>query len=161
MIEILGTTRDEFLSKMIRKVTKEPISHVAIRVGDMVIHSNRHGVHYQTYSFFEQDNIIIKRLKLKSSLEESLLEEHIKERSWEYEGKQYDFTVLLYLGIRLALRNYLNIPLEKDNLWDVSNMYICTELVGDLTGFRENEMLTPDGLLKEMIKTGKWLQIRD
>jgi hypothetical protein len=60
-----------------------------------------------------------------------------------HKNKPYDFLALVYLGIRYAAKKYLGLPLPKVNLWAISGMYNCVELVSELAYDKEDSLLTP------------------
>lgn len=156
MIRILGTTRKEFFSGVIRRVTGEPISHVAIRVKDKVIHANRDGVTIDDYDYFVEHNEVIYEIKPRLRSTEKAIADKIAS-SEEMVGRKYDFFAILFLGAMLILRLWFGKTIPKQNLWNVSGMYICTEYVSEITSTeKDNAMITPEGLINAIIKTGKW-----
>ena len=158
MIRILGTTRNEFFSGLIRDITKEPISHIALQVGDHVIHSDRRGVVMDKLSDFVKKNGIICSARPRTYFYVKQVTKYIQKTFPKYIGRKYDFFALWFMAFRFILRLWFKIPLPKDNLWNVSNMYICTELVNDIAGLEaEAAMLTPLGLIEEAIATKYWI----
>lgn len=156
MITILGTTRDEFFSGIIRRVTGEPISHIAIRVKNKVLHSNRDGVVIDDYDYFIEHNKVIYEIKPRLRSTEKAIANKIAS-SEDMLGRKYDFFAILFLGFMLLLRLWFSKSIPKQNLWDVSGMYICTEYVSEITNIeKDNAMITPEELIKAIINTGKW-----
>lgn len=132
MAEILFTRNDKCGSRLIRKVTGEDVSHVALRIGAFVIHSKlvNGGVTIDLYSQFNRDNEIPYRLPW-------VLSSRNLDRK-NYAGRYYDVGAILYLGLRRLL------PwLPKVNLWQSTGMYMCTEFVTDVIDGSEDSMITP------------------
>ena len=133
-MEILFTTTDLPVSRLIRHVTKEPVSHCAVRIGEFVIHSSFSGVEILPYSVFASKYKIIYRiysitypLKVYKTLK-------------KYYGHPYDFGALLYLGLRALLPKSWT---KKRNLWQTSGMFLCTEFVTTFIDDKEDSMITP------------------
>ena len=156
MIRIIGSSRNEFFSNAIKKVTKEDISHVAIQYNDIIIHANRHGVVTEPLKEFLKHNTIVYSLRSCRLIHEKRLFSYIRKRLPSLLGRKYDQFYLAFFALRMLLRIWFKIPLPKDNLWNISNMYICTELVAEAIGFEMKEMLTPKKLLDELVATGLW-----
>lgn len=133
MIQILFTTSDKLMSKWIRKITNEPVSHCAIQVGNFVIHSSVNGVEILPYDIFSQKNRIIYRIS------KSVLDSRVRtslENTW---GKKYDFGALLYLGLRYLFPRII----PKQNLWQTSSLYLCTEFVSSTVLNESDSLITP------------------
>lgn len=135
--EIIATAR----SKLVQKVLGEEASHIALRVGRFVIHSNIRGLHIEPLSHFLVNNKIADRISIKA--DKVLLEKLLDER-W---GSCYDYGAFLFMGLSFLARRYLRLPLPKRNLWQTSGMYLCTGWVSKYYFGRELEMLTPLGLV--------------
>jgi hypothetical protein len=59
------------------------------------------------------------------------------------EGRSYDYTGLLYLGLRYYAKRYLGVSLPKVNLWQISGMFTCTEFVTKVLSGKEDSLITP------------------
>ena len=126
-MKLLFTTRDDSdISKVIRDVTKEPVSHVAIQInGWLVVHSNLLGVNIQTLKRFkEENNVVLEYNVLKPVQYRPKLE--------ELDGKPYDGRNLAFGLFMLKLRRCLPFLVPKQNLWQVSGMYTCVEFISEL-----------------------------
>ncbi len=135
-MDIIFTKNDRSLfSRVIRSVTHEPVSHVALRTGPFVVHSNWKGINVTSFVKFQQQNKIIFSYPLEGS--DSKLYNVLN-----LEGSGYDLPALLYLGCKLALAK-VGIKLPKKNLWTLSGMYICTEFVSYVIYGKEDSMITP------------------
>ena len=150
-MEVLFTRNSSLMSRLIRSVTREEVSHCGILVGDYVIHSNLLGVQCELLSDFEDKSEIVYRVSLEEpkDLTDRLV------RVFQLRGRFYDFGALLFVGISLLLRSKLGIPLPKSNLWANTGMYLCTELVTDIVYAREDAMLTPSGLYSKLVNRKK------
>lgn len=139
-MRVLFTTSDRPLSRLIRRVTGEPVSHCALLFGPWVAHSSLKGVQITSLERFLADgNRVIEGLDLGHSDAEAI---HLITKQ---EGKPYDFGALLYLGLR-ALLPFL----PKANLWNSTGMFLCTELVETALGGPVNPMLTPHQLYLQL-----------
>lgn len=59
-------------------------------------------------------------------------------------GKPYDYLSLLFLGIRYTLLKILPSKfVPKRNLWQLSGMFMCTELVTEVITKERDSMITP------------------
>lgn len=134
-IELLFTASNAIGSRIIRGVTKEPVSHVAIHIiGTGVMHSTLlQGVVMENYDEFvsNKTTVISHPVKITNPFAFTHLIGH-----W------YDLLGLLYLGIR-----YFIPILPKKNLWQVTGMFMCTEFATKVLLGKENSMITPYQLL--------------
>ncbi|MDX1373362.1 MAG: hypothetical protein R3321_12885 [Nitrososphaeraceae archaeon] len=160
MIKILGTTRQSYFSKLIRKVTKGQISHIAIEIfGLIVVQSNLRGFNIRSSAYFREHNDIIIELIPTFIVKKQEIIDRFDFITRKYEDSWYDFGAFMFQGIALTLRNIFKIPLPKSNLWQSTGMFLCYELVSKIIKKKENPMLTPDKYLEELIKSGGWRKI--
>lgn len=152
-IKILFTTRDSFFSNAIRDVTGEPVSHCAIEIPErkIVIHSNIKGVHIQSSYTFRKQNKIVLELEGKEFYGPSFIDQVLAKD----EFRSYDFSAFVFLGLSLAARKYLKLPLPKSNLWDTTGM-LCTEWVTNVVDRKTNAMITPYKLYLRLLSSGEW-----
>jgi len=136
-MEIIFSKNNKPLSHMICAVTNEPVSHCAIKVGDFVLHSTIGGPEIRTFEYFCSRNEIV------SSVQVPVSERVAVRWMTRLDSKWYDYAALAYLGMRYAAKVWLGIPLPKANLWRVSGMYMCTELVTTVLFEKADAMLTP------------------
>jgi hypothetical protein len=139
-MNILFTRSNTWMSKIIREVTGEPVSHCAIRAEGFVIHVNLLGLQIEKTEDFYKTNQLIYHVELGDGRIGSrhagltfLLE--------KISGKgrmAYDIGALLYLGAR-----YILPFLPKKNLWQCTGMYLCTELITEILDNKEDSMITP------------------
>lgn len=136
-MEILFSKNNKPLSRAICSVTKEPVSHCAIRVGDFVLHSTICGPEIRTFEYFRNKNEIIASIQVPLDSKAAI--------SWmtRMDDTGYDYLALAYLGIRYTCKVWLKLPLPKANLWRVSGMYMCTELVTAILFEKADALLTP------------------
>lgn len=137
---IVFTRSNSLLSKLIRRVTGEPVSHCALVVSDQeVIHSNLTGLHITSLGEFQKSSRILYRIEAPhdEAKLDRLVERHAHAR--------YDYGALLYLGLRCLC------PwLPKKNLWQTSGMYLCTEWVTEVLDGQEDHMITPYKLYQKL-----------
>ena len=135
---VLFTRSSLPVSWLIRKITGEDCSHVAILQDGHVIHCDFTGVHLVTLEEFTKHSQIVHEAKLDQSIDmKAVYEKH--RHAW------YDFGALSYLGLR-----YLFPFLPKANLWQTTGMYICSEFVTEVVTGHEDSMITPYGLYCEL-----------
>ena len=144
-MELLFTTSAYPTSWLIRKITGDDCSHCAIRYKDYVVHSDFLGVREIPYRVFIQQNKIIHTL---SGPKNAKSKSYILDK---YEGKRYDFGGLLYLGLRYLLPNIV----PKQNLWQASGMFLCTEFMTEVISSEEDSMITPHKLYKRLQENRK------
>ena len=137
-MEILFTKNTSPLSYLIRKITKEPVSHCAIRIGEFVIHSNLFGVSIVPYIVFAKKNTIV------NTIFQMTVPLHVTRTLAKCWGKRYDMGALFYLGLRFLLPRLV----PKQNLWQSSGMFLCTEFVTYILTEQENSLITPYQLYK-------------
>ena len=132
-MQILFTRSNTILSKTICAITKEPVSHCALKVGPFVIHSNLLGVRIVPYNVFASSHEIVYNIN-KIELNES-----IKTVLKECYGKPYDIGALIYLGLRFLFPQLM----PKQNLWQTTGMFLCTEFITKMIDMKEDSLITP------------------
>ena len=142
VIKTLFVTSDRLVSRLIRAVTDEPVSHCAIQVGEFVIHSSFLGVKIESIYSFNKQNRVIK------TLEFEVEPKQFKQAIARLEGKGYDFGALFYLLMR-----YIIPWVPKINLWQTSGMYLCTEFVTQLLTQKEDSLVTPYKLYLNLLNS--------
>jgi hypothetical protein len=130
-MRVLFTRSGNIVSRMIRWVTKEPVSHCALQVGGYVVHSNFLGVHAQTVDSFEGACTVYASITYPDNYP------RIFDQLCAHGGAWYDFGAMLYIAAR-AICPWL----PKKNLWRCSGMFLCTEWVTDFLG-ETDSMITP------------------
>ncbi len=144
-MEILFTKSDLVLSRMIRHISEEPVSHCAIAHDWWVAHSSVFGVEIMPREEFEKKYTIVYSVPRNDISEERVVEVLSKTSK-----SMYDYGCLLYLGVRWTAKKYLGIPLPKVNLWASSGMYMCTEWLTAIDSKKEDSMITPYKLYLKM-----------
>lgn len=139
-MRILFTKSSSPLSRVIRAVTKEPVSHCAIDCSGWILHSNLYGVHVELPQTFTSHSEIVYSIDIPFDINK------IMATLAKDELKFYDYGALLYLGLR-----YLFPFLPKKNLWQSSNMYLCTEWVTDVLASNPDSMITPYQLYLQLV----------
>lgn len=149
MVKVLFTTRDQWFSNTIRQLTGESVSHCALEFPEhgFVVHSNIKGVHLQWASTFRQQNRIVYEVEVQLPNELKRLDKVMQDCEFGF----YDVSAILYLGARFMARRYLNLPLNKDNLWQVTGMFLCTEFVTEYLYGEEDPNITPYQLYLKLV----------
>lgn len=137
MITVLITAGHNPAASLIKSLTGEPASHVALRWGPWVLHSNFGGVRWDRYSDFQSKADILDEIPTDMPLERLL---HLSAEYVEHGG--YDYGGLLYCGAKLVLGK-IGIHLPKKNLWQMTGMHMCTEWVTDALHGQEDSTITP------------------
>lgn len=139
-LKILFTTSNYPVSKMIRSVTKEPVSHCALQYNKLIIHSTFGGVKCERLDSFLKESRILYQIEV-SGTGGSVLE--ILANAL---GRPYDYGALIYLGIRFLLKK-IRIPTPKVNLLNTSGAYLCTEFINKYVisevSLEESSLITP------------------
>lgn len=138
----LFTRNSSPVSKLIRFLTGEQVSHCAVESSGIIYHSNFYGVHMETSRHFRAVNEVVYETEVSGS--DALL--ITKFDAYEFTG--YDFSGLAYLGLRSVFRF-----LPKANLWQQSGMFLCTEWVEEVTGQEHDASLTPYQLYQLLSNT--------
>lgn len=136
-MNILLTKNNSLPSRIIRWLTKEDASHIAIESHGLVVHANFLGVVVSSKESFEDISTIVESSHIDTSPDKLL------RFIGEYVGTgKYDFGGLLYCGLRIFLRLF-GIRIPKKNLWQMTGMFMCTELVSLYVYDHEDSELTP------------------
>jgi len=148
-MRILFTTRDQWFSNTICELTGEPVSHVALEFPEhgFVVHSNIRGVHLQWAETFRAENIVVHELEMNIPDNFQRLGNLLLKHEFSY----YDVGAILYLGGRLALRRHMKMPLAKDNLWQSTGMFLCTEWVTEYLYGEQDSLITPYKLYQKLV----------
>lgn len=144
MIQVLFTTSDKIVSKIIRNLTREDMSHVVIRVGNSIIQSSLWGVEIIEYSKFASSNTIIQSLDI--NLDPVIVLDNFTQHQYHW----YDWLGLLYLGLRFICLRFFKVKLPKANLWQITGMFTCTELITEILEGEENSEITPYNLFLQL-----------
>jgi hypothetical protein len=127
------------MSRLIRWVTGEPVSHCAIECDGWVIHANLLGVHAEALYDFEASCEILHSVEMPANYERLL------GLFCRHNQSGYDLGAMLYLGLRLLFP-----ALPKKNLWQCSGMFLCTEWVTEFLSGEPDSLITPYKLYKKM-----------
>ena len=165
-MQILFTKNSTVLSKTIRDLTNEPVSHTVLLFDfkgvEFVIHVNLLGLRIDEYDSFLKTNQIVCRLEpqLDSYLQNMKDNDRLKTVLKQYKKVFYDLGALLFAGSCLLMRRWFKIPLPKSNLWQMSGMLLCTEWIQSFIDIPLNAMITPYQLYLELKKSAKWFDVR-
>lgn len=138
-MQILFTRSNSLLSRIIRGVTGEQVSHCALQAGGFVVHCNLLGLHIEEARSFKQKSTVVYTIGIVDDYTRLFL------LFATYRHSQYDFGALFYLGLR-----YLCPWLPKVNLWQTTGMFLCTEWISKYLRGEEYSMLTPSQLYTEL-----------
>jgi hypothetical protein len=125
-MKIVFTKNNMPLSWLIRCVTREDCSHMAIVFDDLfVVQSNLFGVGMETSKqFFKvQKTVHTYELPLLLSKEDDVWKDLIKLVG----GAQYDFKAVILDGVAVTLKRFFGIELNPKR-WHADNKYLCYEL---------------------------------
>lgn len=146
-MEIIFTKQKSFISRMIMKVTGEPVSHSAFIYMQNVYHSNHKGASICTLKKFTETSEIVYRVTLPAKYNLHFHYEFAK-----MEGSTYDLPAALYAGWRIFLNRYFKVKMPETNKFNFKNAYICTELAQRILKIEVDSMLTPYGLYKKVLE---------
>lgn len=148
-MEIIFTKQDVVISRLIRKVTGEPVSHVAFIYMGNVYHSNHKGASICTLKKFRKTSEIVYRLKLPKKYDLCFHYQFAR-----LEDSAYDLPAALYAGWRILLNKYLGIAFPAVNKFNFKNAYMCTELAQKVMKIDVDSFITPYALylkIKDMV----------
>ena len=138
-MRILFTKGRNPISFLIRKLTGEPVSHVAFCFDDaMVMHINLAGFHIETIEKFE------KKAKIVLEVERDITtfdEELVYQKLLPLRHVKYDYGAFLYWGLRTFLRRSFRVPMPNKNKWAAKSKLWCIELA---EGLRPQLVIAPD-----------------
>ena len=143
-MNILFTTNNDLVSKLIRATTGEDISHVAIEAHGFICHASSGGVQIEPKSVFCRRHEIIDTISVGKRNKQLMTA-----LSYSYQ-RPYDYFGVVYLGLKLLARK-VNISLPKKNLWHDTGMYFCTEFITHVVDGKRDSMLTP-GQLRDRLR---------
>jgi hypothetical protein len=148
-MKVLFTRSNNPLSRLICAITGEPLSHVALLpMPECVIHSTLTGVDFTTYARFEAAHSYIVDVEIDADYYDIL------PTIMDASKASYDYKALLFCGVMLLLRRWFPKWVPKQNLWQTTGMYMCTELVTDALG-EIDSMITPYQLYLKLSKENK------
>lgn len=154
MISILFTTSEKPMAKLIRWATGEDCSHVAILWDETVVHSNWKGVHSEHTSEFLKENRVVHTIPVSEDSQEDV-DRFLRVLS-QPNRSPYDFGALLFCGIMLFSRKALGLTKwPKQNLWQSSGMYLCTEFVTEYLYGESDALITPHKLYERILENGR------
>lgn len=158
-MRILFTKNNTVVSKWIRSVLNEPVSHIAFEFTHLetVVHANFFGTKPEFIQEFEQNSTIVfsKDFDIGLVREVEIYRAYMKANCL----RTFDFGGIIYRGIRTLLKRWFRIPIGSRNLWADKDMDYCVEaalrLGVDVTGIEsKDEMLTPYGYYLLLEKKG-------
>lgn len=161
-MKLIWTKSSLPLSLVIRAITGEDCSHFAFVFDSsdysekgVMFESNLLGTHIKFFENAKKHFTIVHQIEIKVavSTEDEIWDKVVN----QYDDKPYDFGGALYLGWRIILERFLNIPRPTKNAWANSDKFFCDEIVNslkDIPGFPESvnsgSMKTPFEVFKEL-----------
>lgn len=141
-VKILFTRSNSLGSRFIRRITGEEVSHCAIVINGMVFHSTFSGITLEFLeSFLDRNTVVYALLETTTEGQVDNILNLVRQDS------AYDFGAFFYLGLRALFPKLL----PKQNLWQTTGMFLCTELITMLTDMEENSILTPGQLYGQLL----------
>lgn len=141
-MKVLFVKGNSILSKAICRATGEDCSHVAVQLWNgLVIHSNLLGIHLNSLEHFQNACAIIHTVDL--GIDPTREREAFKRLS-KYEGRSYDLLALVWLGIMSIY------PLRKNNQWQDSSKFTCTEFATEVILGEADSTITPYQLYQKL-----------
>lgn len=134
-----------WFSQAIQLVTGEPVSHVALQMGDWVLHSNWRGVHAQSFQGFLKQNQVIEMLPVTY-----VSRQRVMQVFHDREMKPYDLLGIVGFTFHLAMRRYLPWITPKINLLEQTSMDFCVELVQHMLSRPLDSLVTPYQLFQQL-----------
>lgn len=131
-MEFLFTTTATPGSWLIRKLTHEPVSHVALRFDALVVQAGIGGITVTSYADFAKEHNIIFSVQHAGDIQSIA----------PYVGKGYDYGALLFLGVNYIAKS-LGLSYSLKNLWNENNLYMCTEFATSDILSKDNNTITP------------------
>lgn len=120
MINLLFTTSNHWISKLIKFRIKEPVSHVALQINqNLVIHATFSGIKIESFQEFKKSNNIIFSLPIEDKTDNLYLDNLAK-----YVGIKYDFLNIIWL--------FFFVKTGLANKWQNSKKYTCVEFVTEV-----------------------------
>ena len=144
-------------SVVIRSLTDEDISHVALETGDgVVVHSTFTNIHIDTVSKFRHINEVVRSYRYIGRASTSVWEK----RALALEGEGYDYLAFFGTGIRLLMLRSFGWAVPALSHWATRHKYMCTEFVDTIIGSREsNSQITPGQLETQIRSNPEWKQV--
>lgn len=153
-MKIVFTKNSSCVSKAIRWIFDEPVSHVAFVFDDKwLVQSNLLGIGIEWLNRFLKKSSIVDALDYPLTLEQE--EEVFQALIAEEPNDGWDFPAGLYFAWRGLLFKWFKLPIPQTNPWNRKNLRLCTEMTSKLprwlTKLPEGidlGMVTPFGLLR-------------
>ena len=131
-MKIVFTKNSSVVSKMIRWIFDEPVSHVAFVFDDKwLVQSNLLGIGIEWLHRFVKKSTIVEAIDYPMELveEEEVFQSLIAE---EPEKDGWDFPAGIYFAWRGLLFKYFKLAIPKTNPWNKKHLRLCTEMAAKL-----------------------------
>lgn len=149
---LLFTRSNKLGSRFICWLLQEPMSHVALRLSNgLVVHATMtQGLVIGWSSQFAQQNTILGGIILDFGNSEMSVLSRLLDK---YYGRGYDWPSVVYLGWRGLLRRLAGIPFPSTNPLNRQYLMFCSEWAELVLGRKQDAMLTPYALYKQLVAT--------
>ena len=142
-ITIGFSTSSQIKSRLIRFITKAPMSHAYIKIhesdGNVVFHADDEDVHYMKYDHFLSENKVIEEIEIEISDAQAKIAETLRVTEI---GKPYS-RMKLFGFIWIRLLRLFNVKTKNPFYDDGRFSYICVEIVTKSLGIQDETTLTP------------------
>ncbi len=143
MIQVVFTTSDTFVGRAIKYLTGEEMTHVGLYQNKKFLHSSLAGVEIATRKEFTAVREIVGTVDVKT-------DKSLEEIAAKFGSRGYDYKALVWLGARYFLKKFCGIDIPKVNLWNITGMYTCTELVTEILDGEADSLITPYQLYERL-----------
>jgi hypothetical protein len=152
---VIFSNSDNFISREIKHVTREPDSHVALLFDDTVLHFRFLGFESMD---LEEFKMIYKVNDILVSPEAVMVSKEAVIR--QYHGKAYDFLGMIYVAFYLGFRDMLGIVLPGGNYWQNKRDRFCVSFGAEVCLGEAGTMWTPTQFKNILLKKG-WKNARN
>jgi hypothetical protein len=140
-MNLLFTRNKKLGSRLIRLITGDDVSHVAIEYWGMVYHMTAKGYMIQTLRKFVIHNEIVHVKYL--NISPITLNERLDAAAEKHHG--YDYFALIWLGVLLTAHRLTGYVITR-NHWQKPWLDLCTEFVTSMIGQSADSIITPGAL---------------
>lgn len=144
-MKVLFTRSPLIGSRFIRWGLDEPVSHVALEAGGIVLHSTWGDVDLDSVEYFLESREIVYEIDVPDY---GLAD--LADMADSYEGSGYDFKGLICFGWFAFLRKFFNRPMPARNYCNTPRRFLCTEVATLLLYGKEDGIVTPYELYQQL-----------
>jgi hypothetical protein len=150
---IMFTKSKKVGSRVIRWITGEDISHVALLLNaGVVVHAKFTGVDIDSLEHFLKENTVVRRYSYTGS--DAI---NIEKRAMSLEGSSYDKLAFFGMGFYMLMMKYIGWSIPAFSHWAERGQFICTEFIDTIIGEKEcNKHLSPMQLEQQILNSKQW-----